>query len=165
MTLTLKHLMPQIVDVKIQSEMLPEPVIVSIVPLSYAEYQDCAIGVDIPSVPTKTVMRDNKKQEVPDLNDPDYQRAYSEANTTIALRRVGLALSKAGYDELKGKSQDEQVAILREMDTGVVNALTEVLASLARRKRGEVFRTKPVSGNGHADLSSNGVEPEPVAES
>ncbi len=161
MTFSLKKLKPQIIDVRIQGA--GEDIVIPLRPLTYVEWNNAAIGVEIPRAPMVRKMSNGKNQDVEDSNDPKFQEAFINAHNTINFRRLAVALEGGGAKELKGKSLDEQVELLREMDTGITNALIEFLSRAARSKRAERFQGQSVSANGHADMQSAKVVAESIS--
>ena len=150
---SLSDLKPQIIDVKIDGH--SEPIVITLRPLTYVEWNNCIIDLPRPTAPTIRAMIDGKSQDIKDFSNFEYQQAATSYRNTIAFRRLAIALEGGGFKELKGKSQDEQVELLQDMDTGIVNALVALLNDIAETKSAERFQPEPISENNHADLSQS----------
>jgi len=138
MSFSLKQLKPQVIDVKIEGD--GEPITIPIRPLTYTEWLNVGIGIDVPKPPVVRRTKDGKMSDVEDVNDSDYQRQFVEYHNQLNLRRLAIALDGGGAEELKGKSLDEQVDALRDIDTGIVNALVDLISRMARTRTATRFR-------------------------
>ena len=158
MGFSLSALKPQVLNVRIQGEGQEEDIVFPIRPLTYTEWNNVLVGVDFPAPPAPLrKLVDGKLQDVPDLNNPAYQKAVAESNAKIQFRRLAIALEGSGVEELKGLSLDEQVEQLRDIDIGIVNALYAFLERMAHRKRAARFQPESVSENDYADLREAGA--------
>lgn len=157
MTFSLASLKPKIVDVKINLE-YGEPLVIPIVPLTYTEYHNASLGLTAPEAPKEPRLINGKKEDVVNTQDADYQRAWSEYIDVLQFRRLAIALSKAGAEDLQGKTLDEQVEILQAMDRGVMRALIRFLEGEANHKLATRFQS--VSEDGSADMQGDGLDAE-----
>jgi hypothetical protein len=168
-TISLASLKPQAVDVKVMGN--GEPLTIPALPLSYIQWQNATIGLTPPKIRTKRIVPDISKApvDVPDPDNPDYQRDDIEYKNAIKLRRIAMALAGAGMPELQDKTLDEQVELIRDMDAGIMNALYIVLEGLATKRMGAWFRRSPgqtpdVPGASNGHLQANGLGVGAVAE-
>lgn len=127
---------------------------VTIGTLSYMEWNNCAIGIEFPSIPTPRMLTDKGMQDVFNHNDPTYRSEVEAVNMQIAFRRVVASLIKGGnFPELKTKSLDEQVDALQDMDTSIVEGVMQALSQLKRHTKGGIeakkagFQSEPISEN------------------
>lgn len=163
--LSLADLKPNLVYVTVEWEK-NNVVTIPILPLSYAQWQNAAIGVTFPTVKTIRVMKDSGLTDVENYNDPDYQRQMNEANATINLRRVAMGLAGGGgIPELDGHTLDEQVEMIRDLHAGIYRVVYDALQSAALRMRPNIFQggQESLPEDGAEIVPQNGQRPELVA--
>jgi hypothetical protein len=128
---------------------------VTIGSLSYTEWNNCAIGVQFPPVPTVRILTDKGMQDVFNYNDPTYRNELSIANAQVDFRRVVASLIKGGnFPELKDKSFDEQVEALGDADWGLIDGVLQVLVELKRHTKGGVETKKAAFQDGQLPENS-----------
>jgi hypothetical protein len=159
--ISLSSLQPQIVDIRVTG--YGNPIVIPVMPLSYVQWQNAAIGLFAPKAkPVRLAPADKTQPPVDalDYGDLEYQRLDTEYKNELALRRCAMALAGAGMKELEGKELDEQAKLLSGMDAGILRALYGQLEGMAMRRNASWFRREPqsTSQDDHADLPPDGVE-------
>lgn len=160
MTLSLDILKPRSTRVEIFDNYGHSLAVLPVKTLSFTQWNNAALMV---SVPKRTKRVEIGQPEVDISHTPEYREKVAQYNEEITLRRIAIALEDA-FPELQGLSLDDQVKTLRELDTGIINGLAKFLQGVALQTSADIFRAKPVSGNGHGDLSKTEVDIEPVDE-
>lgn len=133
--------------------------------LSYVEWNEIGLAVENPAVPA-TRWNDRAQRKDPNPYDPGYLADLEMAETERMLRRLASALIKGGMS-IPGDDLGEYAECLRNLDTGIINALLTwlrnagigVMAELdARAETFHGLRTAGVEG-----VRTEGLEPPPVA--
>lgn len=160
MTLSLQNLKPQIINIRIVGAGLPVDEI-PVLPLSYIQWQNATLGIKLPEAQNRKILVDVNKPPVEalDYSSLEYQAKVTEYNNEVALRRIAIALAGGGFAELQGLTLDEQVELIRDMDSGLLNAIYKVLDGMATKRIGSPFRRSEseASANGDADLSPSAL--------
>ena len=116
---------------------------VTIGSLSYVEWNNCAIGIEFPSIPTVRRLTEKGQQDVPNYDDPSYRNALVIAEATISFRRVVASLIKGGnFPELKDKSLDEQCEELEGLDVSIIRGVMQALSQIQLHTRGGIDAKK-----------------------
>jgi hypothetical protein len=116
--------------------------------LSYTEWNNCAIGVEFPAVPTLRMLTDKGNQDVFNYNDPTYRNALTAAESQVTFRRVVSTLIKGGnFPELANKPLEAQCAELEELDFTIVQGVAQALFQLQRHTKGGVEAQKAAFPN------------------
>lgn len=102
--------------------------------LSYSEWND--IGLQVPEPPVPNTRWDGSRK-APNPQDTGYVRARNDAADKRATMRLARALEKGGM-AIPGDTLEDKAASLRTIDTGVVNALLNYLASTGLGLRAEL---------------------------
>jgi hypothetical protein len=125
------------------------------------EWQDVYMTVEFPPPPKPFQrMKDGKKEDFIDWNDPDYLRKKDAATDLLAMRRVTHALIGGGdfAEDFKGLSLEAATDVLMEKaDRAILNAIYQALIRLVNGMRGGVeakkatFQGNSVHGASNAD--------------
>lgn len=150
MTLSLDTLRARITQVEIFDNYGNSLATVPMKTLSYTEWNNAALMV---APPRKTQRVEIGQPEQDITHTDEYRKKMSEYNEEIILRRITMSLVGGnGFPELANLDEDAQLAKIRELDAGIVYGLNKFLQGVALRTSADVFRPKPVSSSGDADL-------------
>ncbi len=144
--ISLAALKPQEIEVKIMGlTENGEAVVIPMMTLSYLQWQEATVGLTPPVIPMRRTVPDSSKPpvDVPNPDDPKYQRDKIEYDNAVKCRRVAKGLEGAGMTDLQGKTLDEQIKEVQLIDAGVLNVLYSTLEGLALRRTGAWFQRKP----------------------
>jgi hypothetical protein len=127
----LDSLKPRVIEVQID-DAYGLDVKVSVATLSWARWNDIGLSVSEPEAPLKMVMEAGKKTYKPATDSPEFRAAQIEAANERTYRRLAVALQGGGsLPELAHAPMDEAVKIVKELDSGVLNALSNLLQQVA----------------------------------
>jgi len=107
--------------------------------LNFSEWNEVAAAVPVPEFDEMMTdaVENGKKVLVPDKIARNEARA--EYSSEIMIRRLAYSMLQTGeYDELNGKSLDEAVEIVREIDAAALSAMAKWLDDRVRTAQAKI---------------------------
>lgn len=162
MTLSLATLKARPVQVEVFDNFGNSLATVPLKTLSYTEWHNAALMV-APPAKQKRVEIGEPMVDITHTNE--YRQKLVDYQQEINLRRLTIALvGGGGFSDLNKLDPDDQVEAVRSLDVGIMNGLSKFLQGVALQTSADVFRPKPVSGKGDANLPKAEVVTEPMDE-
>lgn len=127
---------------------------------SQSDWNNAILDLSFPVAPTRQRMKDGKKEDYQDVNDPDFLRKRNEYFDLLALRRVAQAIQGGGdYQELTDMPlEDATQWLIENADKSVLNSVNEALVEIMKGTKGgaeakkAAFPASLLSENGHEDM-------------
>jgi hypothetical protein len=163
---SLSELAKRVIPITIENPATGFNLVINIQLPSQSDWNNAVLDLAFPVAPTRQRMKDGKKEDYQDINDPDFLRRRNEYFDTLAMRRVAQAIQGGGdYDELADMSLEEATNwLIENADKSVMNSVNDALIDIMKGTKGgaeakkAAFPANPLSKNSDEDLPVKELE-------